>query len=354
MLLIIFKNCYFNFPQFLCWAHVKAERQHFCRSLAHGWSTFDLERDADRLLIARDPEHFLLQNPEKVFIDEAQLLPELFSSMRVVIDRDRRQTGRFLLTGLSFPELLSSVAESLAGRVGIVELGTLKASERFGLPLSSLYEAIKDDLTTTSLLQLKGALTAHQLEQSFFEGGYPEPVLYSGQKDRDEWFHSYLATYVERDLRRLFPRLNMQNYKLFLSMLAQLQGKLINMSDIARALGTSQPTVREYLEIAHGTFFWRRIESFFRNSMRRVVKMPKGFFRDSGVVNFLLFLSSIRLLRASPMVGWLWEAAIIEELLKGLELSRVRYSPFFYRTSDGREVDLVLEGAFGLLPIEIK
>ena len=137
-------------------------------------------------------------------------------------------------------------------------------------------------------------------------------------------------------------------------MLAQLQGKLINMSDIARGLGVSQPTVREYLEIAHGTYAWRRINSYTQNSLRRVVKMPKGLYRDSGLANHLLYLSQLPLLRSSPLVGGLWEAFIIEEIIKGCTSSNILTEQHFYRSSDGREVDLVLQGAFGLLPIEIK
>jgi predicted AAA+ superfamily ATPase len=125
-------------------------------------------------------------------------------------------------------------------------------------------------------------------------------------------------------------------------------------SDIARSLGVSQPTVREYLEIAHGTYIWRRINSYTQNTLRRVVKMPKGLYRDSGLANHLLYLSQLSLLRASPLVGALWEAFIIEEILKGFAVSDIRTEQYFYRSSDGREVDLILKGSFGLLPIEIK
>lgn len=325
-----------------------------CHSLTEDWLKLDLEEESDRLLLTRDPSFFLTQHPEKVLFDEAQACPELFPALRVAIDRDRQQKGRFLLTGSSSPHLLQQISETLAGRVGIVELPTLKASELFGQKISSLYTMLGKQVCSEELLDIKTQLSSKQLEHFFLCGGFPELALLEDKQQRQRWFQSYVASYIERDIRRLFPRLQIESYKLFVSMLAQLQGKLINMSDISRSLGVSQPTVREYLEIAHRTFVWRRINAFTRHSVRRIVKMPKGLYRDSGLVNHLLFIWQAHLLQSSPLVGWLWEAMIIEEILKGLALSSVIVEPFFYRTSDGREVDLILEGEFGLLPIEIK
>ncbi len=319
-----------------------------------GWVELDLEKDSDLRWLARDPEHFLIQHPNQVLIDEAQIYPELFPALRVSIDQDRARKGRFLLTGSSSPELLSRVSETLAGRIGILELSSLKASERYSKNLPAFYGYLKGNPRPNDFLSLKAQLSYGQLESFFLEGGLPEVASITDAKHRERWFQSYVATYINRDIRRLFPRLQIETYKLFISMLAQLNGKLINMADIARSLGVSQPTVREYLEIANGTFIWRRINAFARSSVRRIVKMPKGLYRDCGLSNYLLYLFNLNQLRSSPLVGSLWEAMIIEEILKGCALASLRVEPSFYRTSDGREVDLVLEGEFGLIPIEIK
>ena len=350
----IIEESLLQFPAVLVLGARQVGKTTLCSSIAKEWLKFDLESQIDRGRVERDPEFFLAQNENKIFIDEAQISKDLFPALRIAIDRNRGEKGRFLLTGSSSPELLKNSSESLAGRIGIIELDTMKATEVNGHPLSCLYDFIKNLKDTKILLQEKVKLTNAELENFFLNGGYPEVTLLSTQEQKQRWFQSYIASYVERDLRNLFPGLNIQSFKLFFSMLGQLQGKLINMSDIARSLGVSQPTIREYLEIAHGTFFWRRINSYTKNSVRRVVKMPKGLFRDSGLVNYLMFLFATEQLRSSPVVGWLWEAMIIEEILKGCKLSSIIVEPYFYRTNDGREIDLILEGSFGLLPIEIK
>ncbi len=190
----------------------------------------------DRSRIEKDPEFFLKQNENKVFIDEAQSLKDLFPALRIAIDARRKENGRFLLTGSSSPELLKNSSESLAGRVGVIELDTFKASEVNERPLSVLYEFLKNPRDSKILLHAAAGLSGAELEDFFLKGGYPEIATLPQAEQRQRWFQSYIASYVERDIRNLFPGLNIQSFKLFFSMLAQLQGKLINMSDIARSL----------------------------------------------------------------------------------------------------------------------
>jgi len=137
-------------------------------------------------------------------------------------------------------------------------------------------------------------------------------------------------------------------------MLAQLSGTIINYSQVARALGVSQPTAREYFQIVHGTFIWRHIPAYEKNAEKRLVKHPKGYLRDSGILNHLLHLTSLDDMLAHPAMGHCWEAMVIENLIKGLNIQGLNFDCYHYRTSAGGEVDLVLDGEFGLLPIEIK
>ena len=137
-------------------------------------------------------------------------------------------------------------------------------------------------------------------------------------------------------------------------MLGELSGKILNKSDIARSLGITEPTVSDYIDIAHGTFIWRSMPSFERNVTKRIVKMPRGHIRDTGLLHHLLRIGSLTQLQASVVAGFSFEAFVIEEILKGLSDLRIPTEAYYYRTYSGAEIDLVLEGNFGILPIEIK
>jgi predicted AAA+ superfamily ATPase len=165
---------------------------------------------------------------------------------------------------------------------------------------------------------------------------------------------SYFQTYLERDIRRLFPGLNLERYRQFVRMLAGVSGAIINYSEIGRALGTSAPSVRDYFEIAHGSFLWRTIPAFTRPGVKRLVRHPKGYMRDSGLLHYLLKIPDLEILRAHPVLGRSWESMVTEEIIRGLNCRGIPHESFFYRTRRGAEVDLVLSGQFGLVPVEIK
>jgi predicted AAA+ superfamily ATPase len=137
-------------------------------------------------------------------------------------------------------------------------------------------------------------------------------------------------------------------------MLGNLSGTIINYSDIARALGVSQPTARDYMQIAHGTFIWRNIPPYEKNATKRIVKHPKGYLRDSGLLHFLLHLNKPDELLVHPKMGHSWKAMVIETLLREFNAQGITYNYYHYRTGGGAEIDLILDGEFGILPIEIK
>ena len=148
--------------------------------------------------------------------------------------------------------------------------------------------------------------------------------------------------------------LQREKYRLFVQMLTQLSGSIINYSNVARALGVSAPTVREYFRIAHGTFIWRHIPPYEKNASKRIVKHPKGYLRDSGLQHHLLHLHRQNDLLTHPQMGHSWESMVIENIIRGLNAQGTVFDYYHYRSAAGAEVDLVLEGEFGLLPIEIK
>jgi uncharacterized protein len=322
--------------------------------LAPDFKYIDLEKPSHYDRLANDTEFFFKQYPKKVIFDEAQSLPVLFPVLRGIIDERRGEKGRFILTGSSSPELLENISETLAGRVAIVELGTLKANEYYHLPLSPFYQIFKQKLSKDVVSLTTPALSFKQVQQFWFKGGYPEPISQSSAFYQN-WMNQYEATYINRDIARLFPRLDKIAYRRFLKMLGKLSGQIINRSNLARAIGISEPTIQHYLEIASGTFLWRQLPSFTNHATKSLIKMPKGHIRDTGLLHHILHINSLDDLENDPIVGFSFEGFVIEELLKGLQDAQIQnVECSYYRTRSGAEIDLILQGNFGLLPIEIK
>jgi uncharacterized protein len=319
------------------------------------WKYLDLERPDDYQLLSNDPILYFQQFPSHIIFDEAQSYPELFRILRSVVDQNRTEKGRFILTGSSSPELLKNVSETLSGRIAIIEIGTLKANEYYEQPLSDFYQLFTQKLEKSNFILEKQFLTNQQLRTVWLKGGYPEAVLAFDNLEYQFWMENYRGTYINRDVARLFHRLDRNKYQRFISMLAKLSGTIINKSEVGRALEFNESTAREYLYIADKTFIWREILSYEKTSVRSIVKMPKGHIRDSGLLHYLLRIQDIEDLLRDPSVGKSFESFVIEEILKGLEATFVtNWQPYYYRTRAGAEIDLLIEGSFGLLPIEIK
>ncbi|PWQ92104.1 ATP-binding protein [Leucothrix pacifica] len=328
------------------------------KQLRPDWKYYDLESPDDYQLITDDPIAFFTLNTDKVIIDEAQQYPDLFRVLRSVIDENRKLKGRFLLTGSSSPEIVKGITESLAGRIATVEMWPFKQTERFDQPLPDLYERIlsgADGIEAFSDLSTSMTL-AHSM-QALLQGGFPEPVLESESNDlyQAQWMDNYIANYINRDIRGLFPKLNIHVYRRFLSLLAHHSGHQLNMSSMARALETTVPTIKEYLDIIHQTFLWRNVQPFSNNPLKKVQKSNKGFFRDTGVLHHLLKINQLDALLVHPVAGFSFESFVTEELIRGFQstmATQLEYS--YYRTVDKSEVDFVIEGTFGVIPIEVK
>jgi len=238
------------------------------RGLVEDWRHFDMERQADWGLVTRDVDAFFRLYPDRVAIDEAQIVPELFPALRVAIDERRSEMGRFIVTGSSSPDLQRSVSESLAGRAAVIELAPFSWEEVTETPgrdsflrrLAGGGKAAAGDLI--SGLDARGDVAlAHDF---WFRGGFPEPWLRHKGKSHRRWMDQYFQSYVFRDVKRLFPGLNDARFRRFVQMLGGLSGRILNYAEVARALGVSQPTARDYFEIAHGAFLWRSIPAFSR------------------------------------------------------------------------------------------
>ncbi len=325
------------------------------KALGKDWTYLDLEQPADLDRLSYDPSFFFSEHSDSIILDEAQEYPKIFKIIRGEIDSDRSRNGRFIITGSSSPALINEVSETLAGRVAIVELGTLKCNEVHGLPLSPFFSLFESKLNKKLPIEGTPLLSREQIQRHWFYGGYPEPSLNHDVQRYAVWMNNYRATYINRDIAKLFPKLNRQSYRRFLTMLCKLSGTIINKSQVGRAVEASESTIRDYLEIADGTYVWRIVSSFEASVAKSITKMPKGYIRDSGLLHYLSGIHDIESLKSNPVVGASFEGFVCEELIKGLEATHVEnWSLYYFRTRGGAEVDLVLEGPFGVLPIEIK
>ena len=326
--------------------------------LGSDWQRFDMENSADRQQVLADPDLFLRLHDDRVVIDEAQLAPALFSALRVAIDRDRSKKGRFVLTGSSSPDLVRHISESLAGRMARVEMAPLSLAEAWQQPASALYALLSQGASIETLQAAATPnLSVQQVRQYWFAGGYPEPWLNSSEVFRQLWQRNYIDSYLMRDIGALFPSLNRDRFRQFVALLSQHSGNLLNNADIARNLGVSEPTVRDWLAIAHDTYVWRHIPAWDRSATKQLVKHPKGYLRDSGLLHRLLRIADAELLTTHPVAGKSWEGMVVETLLRGFGNAGIEVKPFHYRTRGGAEIDLILEGSFGpatCLPVEIK
>ena len=343
--------------QFPCVALIGARqvgKSTLIRKLLPTAAFFDLEDSVHFDMISQNPKLFLEDHDGPLIIDEAQLCPSLFNALRVQIDRNRSQNGQYLISGSSSPELLQNISESLAGRVATLELGTFQINEFMDQPTSPIYRHLYDQ-NMTKLLNVPLQTNRSNLYEKCLSGGYPDVVLNRAtQHYTTTWFKNYIQTYVNRDIRRLFPTLKLEEFKRFTEMLAASSGQLINYSNFSRSLSISQPTARSYFDISEGTFIWRSLPAYESNLHRRTMKMPKGFLRDTGLITYLLHIYSVDQLLSHPNFGFIWESMISEQILNALSSLSIDFKAFHYRSRSQAEIDLILTGEFGCIPIEIK
>jgi predicted AAA+ superfamily ATPase len=287
----------------------------------------DLERPDLRALFAGDPGFQIRSraNPGLI-LDEAQTVPAAFAALRGIIDEDRRKNGRFVLLGSAQPGLVRAVSESLAGRVGILELDPLTAAETAaGTPKRTW-------------------------RQMWLAGGFPDAV----RGDFRTWWESFLRTYLERDLPALEVAADPVFMRRLLTMLAHAQGGLLNASRLGASLGVSYHTVQRYLDVLERTFVVRRLPPYHRNVGKRLVKAPKLYLRDTGLVHHLLNIGSLDQVTNHPILGASWETFALEELIRREKNAYPHSQFYFWRTNVGVEVDLIIDRGSTRIAVEIK
>lgn len=322
-----------QFPAVLILGARQVGKTTLARQTFPSFSYLDMEDTATHALFAEDPRFQLdARTGAGLILDEAQRLPILFDALRGAIDADRQRMGRFVILGSAQPALVRQVSESLAGRVGILELSPLTAQE-----------------TAT------GDTPIMDYRQLWLAGGFPDALGAAGRGGHfRDWWEAYLRTYVERDLPALGVSVEPILMRKLLTMLAHAQGGLANLSQFAAALGLSQPTVARYVDILEQSFLLRRLPPYFRNVGKRLVKAPKLYLRDTGLLHHLLNIDSLEGLDSHPIRGASWETFVLEDLLRREALAYPHGVAHFWRTAGGAEVDLLLERGVDLHAVEIK
>ncbi len=286
------------------------------------WLDLELESDVQKLAEA---ETYLRYHQDKwVVIDEIQRLPRLFPLLRALVD-EHRKAGRFMILGSASPHILRESSESLAGRIAYTELCPFSLSE------------IEGDIS---------------MEKHWLRGGFPEALLVEKETIVWRWLDNFLSTFLERDLRLLGYEIAPQSMRKALQMLASIHGNLLNVSEISRSMGISTTTLNRYLDVLEGSFLIARLPPYFANIGKRLVKSPKFYVRDSGILHTLLGIHSYEQLLDNRILGASWEGYVIEQIRR---ISFEGWQFFFYRTQTGAEADLLLQSSKGnLYLIEIK
>ena len=294
-----------------------------------------------------DPRTFLARFPPPVIYDEVQYAPELLSYVKERIDQDRSRPGQFILTGSQNLLLMEKVSESLAGRAAVFRLLPLSRREAHGRPRAPFPWEAKEG-SGIGVLPSPDALWGE-----FLRGSYPELVANPG-RDEALWHSSYLQTYLERDVRTLRQVGDLTQFQSFLRALAARTGQLLNLSELSRDLGVAVNTAKAWLSVLEATHQVIILRPYFANVGKRLVKTPKVYFTDVGTLCQLTGLSDPNHAAAGPMAGPILETAVLSEIVKTLWNRGSEPEVYFWRTSAGEEVDLLVQASGTLIPIEVK
>lgn len=282
-------------------------------------------QNRDDLAKLNEPSLFFNANKDKtICLDEIQLIPNLFSILRSEIDSDRK-TGRFILLGSASRDLVQRSAESLAGRIGLIELSPFLISE------------LKNE-------------SDFKLNRFWLRGAYPDSYLAISDEASNLWRENFIRTYTERDIPQLGFQIPALHIRRMLTMSAHISGQVFNASKLGESLGLSHPTVKRYLDLLEQTYVLRSLQPYEGNIKKRLVKSPKVYVRDSGLLHNLLQIQDFNALMGNPILGASWESMVIENICSALR--NCRFS--FFRSATGDELDLVIQKGNKTIAIECK
>ncbi len=282
----------------------------------------DLEKKSDIAQLSDVWAFFNANRDKLICLDEIQLLPEIFSQIRSFVD-ELGENSKFLILGSASRDLIKQSSESLAGRIAYIEMSPFDFSE------------VKSEF---------------EFQDYWLKGGFPKSLLQNDLSESAIWRENYIRTFLERDIPQLGFRIPAHILSRFWTICAHSQGQLLNSSKLGTSLGVTNHTIKNYLEILEETFMIRLLKPYHANTKKRLVKSPKVYVRDSGIVHALLQIETFNQLLGHPVCGFSFESLVIEHLINLLP----RHTPYFYRTAKGDEVDLLLIKGDEMLAFEIK
>jgi predicted AAA+ superfamily ATPase len=285
--------------------------------------TFDDFKNVE--LFYDDPVRFMNLYSDKVIFDEVQRVPEIFNYIKIAVDNDRDNYGKYIITGSSQFSFHQKITESLAGRIGLIPM----------LPLQ--YKEIPPSLRSVSQ----------------FKGCYPE-VVKKKYLNSKNWYSSYLNTYIERDVRSLINIGDLSDFRKLIILLAANTSQILNVSELSRDIGVSVKTIQRWISVLEASYIVFRIHPYFKNLGKRLIKSPKLYFYDTGLVSFLTGISTTQLYENGPMAGSIFENYVVSEILKKLRHEGQQSALYYIRTSNGLEVDLIIDKGISKDLIEIK
>jgi uncharacterized protein len=312
---------------------------------------YNLDDITVRAAIQSDISQFVAHNKGLVIIDEVQKIPELFDAIKLAVDNDRRP-GRFLLTGSLNIYFLSKMSDSLAGRIEIISLWPLSQGE-----INNVEENFIDKIFAKNVIPLQKVdnLNRDKFFEHVLRGGYPEVLTRKTKERQYAWFASYVSTILQRDIKDITNIEDVSSLPKLLKLLATRAASLLNHAELSRTSGIPQTTLTRYLTLLQATFLIQVVFPFSNNRGKRLVKTPKVFLNDTGLLAYLLGLDRDALSQDGYFRGILLENFVVMELIKQLTWSKTNPEIFHYRTYAGSEIDIILENRAGnILGIEVK
>ena len=312
-----------------------------------------LDNSRLRLLAQNDPELFLSEYPPPILIDEVQYAPELFPYIKIYVDTHKTEKGAFWLTGSQKFSLMKGIQESLAGRIAILDLLGLSYREKAKRPYSGkpfIPELFSQNKSTQEKIK---PLTANEVYRHIWEGSLPEPVT-TKNLNREAYYSSYIQSYIERDVRDFYKIEKPLQFYNFLSAVAARTANLVNYSSLARDIGIDVKTAQTWMGILERSGIVYLLQPYSPNVTKRIIKTPKVYFLDTGLCAYLCRWETTETLYAGAMDGAILETWCFGEILKSYWHNGINPLIYFYRDTDQKEIDFVIEKNMTLYPIEVK